>query len=201
MSLSVLVPDPVAAIGPASSTVVAVEQVLAKVPVPKMFADNSGFNTYCSALCSTWRDSNMAPPQSPSFSLLLARIERGPKEVDGKILVIPTPWGGVDVLRYDHPHVEKHLVVTGGKYLAYEFHHEKAERLWVHEGVGVLLTKKVGAAEITAQPFVTGSYAQFAPGDEHCVIALDDMVVYESSTDPRGMDKDLQLKFTPVVAS
>lgn len=169
-----------------------VQRLLDSNPLRGPFSSSAEFNAYCKRLVAEWNAKSEAlAPEVATFERRLRRVENG---FEGSI---PTGWGGVDVLRYDHPFVEKYLLVKKGYYLSYEMHDEKREDLWVHGGVGVLVSRPKGAPECSVEPFTVGSYAHFSPRDEHCIIALEDLIVFESSEDFRGMDKDLIFLFEP----
>ena len=110
---------------------------------------------------------------------------------------IQTNWGGVHVLSYEHPEVEKFLVVDQGKFLAFEKHSEKIETLFCEEGLGVLVFKCTSTAELRAEIIEPGWTRTLNPGQEHTIIALSNLLVHERSTDPLGMDQDLIFIFTP----
>lgn len=110
---------------------------------------------------------------------------------------IKTPWGGVYITKHDHPLVEKYLVIKSGHYLAFEKHEKKEENILVEEGEGILLKREGDSIKVL--PLSQGSQFQFAPGDEHCVIAPQNMLIYEKSLDHKGMDQDLIFIFKPTL--
>jgi hypothetical protein len=61
----------------------------------------------------------------------------------GRGELIKTPWGGVAIDLYEHPRVEKYLVIRKGGYLALEMHEQKDERLEVKEGAGLILSRRL----------------------------------------------------------
>ena len=111
--------------------------------------------------------------------------------------VIPTSWGGVHVLSYEHPEVEKFLVVEQGRFLAFEKHAEKIETLFGEEGLGVLVYRCELTGQLRAEYIEPGWTRTLRPGQEHTIIALSNLLVRERSTDPRGMDNDLIFIFSP----
>lgn len=111
--------------------------------------------------------------------------------------MIPTSWGGVHVLSYEHPEVEKFLVVDQGRFLAFEKHAEKVETLFGEEGLGVLVYRCELTGQLRAEYIEPGWTRTLRPGQEHTIIALSNLLVRERSTDPRGMDKDLIFIFSP----
>ncbi len=111
--------------------------------------------------------------------------------------MIPTSWGGVRVLSYEHPEVEKFLVVDQGRFLAFEKHAEKVETLFGEEGLGVLVYRCELTAQLRAEFIEPGWTRTLQPGQEHTIIALSNLLVRERSTDPCGMDKDLIFIFSP----
>ncbi|MEZ4752981.1 MAG: hypothetical protein R3A13_01560 [Bdellovibrionota bacterium] len=156
------------------------------------FFDNDSFNSYCRQVIECW----------PSDMLSGAATEPLHAELSSKILdgghgVIPTDWGGVVIERHEHPHVEKYLVVNRGGYLAFETHAEKIEHLEVREGKGVLLFRPEDQEQIVAQLIQPGFEILLKPGQEHCLIGIENLVVFEKSDDFKGMDQDLIFIFEP----
>lgn len=154
------------------------------------------FNRYCREACSAWENEFRNPigETSHRFSELLERIERRSGSV------IKTDWGGVVITLHDHPRVEKFLVIQKGKYLALEMHEEKDERLEVEEGAGLILWCGPDERSLTVQMLKAGAEFHLKPGMEHCLIGTEDLLVFERSTDPKGMDQDLIFIYEPVDA-
>lgn len=154
------------------------------------------FNEYCREACRVWASHLRKPVGKTShrFSDLLERIERRSQSV------IKTDWGGVVVTLHEHPKVEKFLVIREGRYLALEMHEEKDERLEVTEGAGLILWRRPNERSLTAEVLKAGAEFHLAPGMEHCVIGTEDLLVFERSSDPKGMDMDLIFLYEPADA-
>jgi hypothetical protein len=154
------------------------------------------FNRYCRTACRIW--SQQFPDgigrTSEQFDQLLARVERSGDNV------IPTGWGGVVITLRGEPRIEKFLVVREGKYLALEKHEQKDERLEVKEGAGVILWRSANERALTVQAVTPNAQFHFEPGMEHCIIGTENLLVFERSTDPKGMDKDLVFIYEPDTA-
>jgi mannose-6-phosphate isomerase-like protein (cupin superfamily) len=151
------------------------------------------FNRYCREACRLWQAHFGHSPAGTSalFTELLDRIgQRG----EG---VIPTPWGGVVVTLHEHPRVEKYLVIRQGGYLALEKHEQKDEHLEVREGAGLLLSRRAAGQPLTAEALAPGARFHFEPGMEHCIISTENLLVFERSVDPKGMDQDLIFIYEP----
>ena len=150
------------------------------------------FNRYCREACRLW---NEAFPngigETEQFTKLLNRIEHAK---DG---VIRTGWGGVVITLHEHPRVEKYLVVRKSGYLALEMHEKKDERLEVCEGAGLILWRPANEQSITVEVLQPGAEFHFQPGMEHCIIGAEDLLVFERSIDPKGMDQDLIFIYEP----
>ena len=150
------------------------------------------FNCYCREACRLW---SCAFPggigETEQFAKLLDRIER---TNDG---VIRTGWGGVVITLREHPRVEKYLVVRKGGYLALEMHEQKDERLEVREGAGLILWRPPNERSLTVEVLLPGTEFHFQPGMEHCIIGAEDLLVFERSVDPKGMDQDLIFIYEP----
>jgi mannose-6-phosphate isomerase-like protein (cupin superfamily) len=151
------------------------------------------FNEYCRTACELWRDhfpDNLGSV-SPRFSQLEQQIQ-----VNGAD-VIKTGWGGVVVTLHEHPRVEKYLVVNEGRFLALEKHEQKDEQIEVKEGAGLVLWRGASGRPLTVESLMAGKSFHFQPGVEHCVIGTERLLLFERSTDPKGMDQDLIFIFEP----
>lgn len=151
------------------------------------------FNDFCREAIRLWQRNfpTGRGQTSPLFGNLSARISRGDEGV------IPTAWGGVVVTVHQPPRVEKFLVIRSGGYLALETHAEKDERLEVKEGAGLLLWRREQGEPLTVQSLAPGEQFHFLPGMEHCLIGTENLLVFEQSIDPKGMDQDLIFIYEP----
>ena len=151
------------------------------------------FNRYCRQACLLWREHFRDGPTGTIalFPELLDRIKRNG---DG---IIQTPWGGVVIVLHDHSRVEKYLVVRQGGYLALEMHEQKDEHLEVQEGAGLILYRSATGQPLTVEALAPGNRFHFEPGMEHCLIGTENLLVFERSVDPKGMDKDLVFIYEP----
>jgi len=156
------------------------------LPIPQ-FTNREGYLSYCRFLTQTFRRDT----QTPAFDLHRTTIAAG------GAAVIPTSWGGVHVLSYEHPQVEKFLAIDKERFLAFEMHAEKIETLVGEEGYGVLVYRCESSGQLKAETIEPGWTRTLQPGQEHTIIALSNLLVRERSTDPRGMDQDLIFIFTP----
>ena len=163
--------------------------VTGKTTEPHCIESQTTFDLFCQNACSFWAHC-FSEPRSPTgrkYKELTARIALGAIEDN----IIPTPWGGVVVTQYEHPRVEKYLVIRKGGYLALEKHLEKEEETEVKEGGGLLLFRKGPNTPLRVVELKPGAKYHFLPGMEHCIIGTEDLLMFERSTDPKGMDKDL----------
>ncbi len=155
------------------------------------FNSASSFNVAAKAILAAWKSAfqkNFGTlDQQPS---ILAAIDQGRAGPAG-LAPIKTPWGGVHITTHTPPNIEKYLAIKAGGYLHFETHAEKQEALEVHEGAGVLLYREAPNKPLRMLVLTPGVTAQFSPGQEHSIIGTEDLLVFERSTDPRGMDKDL----------
>jgi hypothetical protein len=150
------------------------------------------FNRYCRKACCLWNDAfPNGIGETEQFAKLLNRIERAN---DG---VIRTGWGGVVITLHEHPRVEKYLVVRKSGYLALEMHEKKDERLEVREGAGLILWRPANEQLLAIEVLQPGAEFHFQPGMEHCIIGVEDLLVFELSIDPKGMDQDLIFIYEP----
>lgn len=151
------------------------------------------FNDYCREACRVWAGHfrNPVGETSHRFTDLLERVERRSQSV------IKTEWGGVVITLHEHPRVEKFLMIRKDRYLALEMHEEKDERLEVIEGAGLILWRRSNEPSLTAEVLKLGAEFHLAPGIEHCLIGTENLLVFERSIDPKGMDKDLIFIYEP----
>ncbi len=154
------------------------------------------FNRYCHTACRLWTGQFRNPIGriSPRFRDLLELIERRSQNV------IKTGWGGVVITMREDPQIEKFLVIQSGGYLALERHELKDERLGVTEGAGLILYRQPNEQSLTVQALQTKDEFHLAPGLEHCLIGTEDLLIFERSTDPKGMDQDLIFIYEPDTA-
>jgi hypothetical protein len=150
------------------------------------------FNRYCREAYRRWNEEFPdGIGETEQFARLLDRIEN---TNDG---VIRTGWGGVAITLHEHPRVEKYLVIRTAGYLALEMHAEKDERLEVREGAGLILWRQANEQTLTVEVLRPRGEFHFAPGIEHCIIGVEDLLVFERSVDPKGMDQDLIFIYQP----
>lgn len=153
---------------------------------------HDSFNRYCREACRVWNEKFPGGiGETERFAQLLDRIEQAD---DG---VIRTGWGGVVITLYEHPRVEKYLVVRKGGYLALEMHEQKDERLEVREGAGLILWRRPNERSLLVEVLRPGAEFHFEPGVEHCIVGTEDLLVFERSIDPKGMDQDLIFMYEP----
>jgi hypothetical protein len=151
------------------------------------------FNGYCREACRLWSEHfpDGLGKVSAHFDELLAQVDR-----DGEG-IIQTPWGGVVITLHEPPRVEKYLVIRQGGYLALETHEQKDERLEVKEGAGLLLSRRAADQPLTVEALTPGGQFHFEPGMEHCIVGTENLLVFERSIDPKGMDQDLVFIYKP----
>jgi hypothetical protein len=151
------------------------------------------FNQYGREACRLWDEEfgDSARDVSANFGGLLGRIDGGGEEI------IRTGWGGVVIVVHEHPRVEKYLVIRKGGYLALEMHEEKDERLEMKEGAGLILWRHAADRALTVEALRPGAEFHFEPGIEHCLIGTENLLVFERSIDPKGMDQDLIFIYEP----
>jgi hypothetical protein len=151
------------------------------------------FNRYCREAIRSWgeRFREGVGKTSSEFTKLLEHVERGGENV------IRTGWGGVVITLHEHPQVEKFLVINQGGYLALEMHEQKDEHVEVKEGAGLILWRSSPGQPLTVETLGPGAEFHFEPGTEHCLIGTENLLVFERSVDPKGMDQDLVFIYEP----
>jgi hypothetical protein len=153
----------------------------------------ASFNRYCREACRLWDEEfgEGIGKTAARYAELLEKVDEGGDKV------IQTPWGGVVIELHEHPRVEKYLVIRKGGYLALETHEQKDERLEVKEGAGLILSRRSAEQPLTVEALMPGAQFHFEPGMEHCIIGTENLLVFERSVDPKGMDKDLVFIYEP----
>jgi mannose-6-phosphate isomerase-like protein (cupin superfamily) len=150
------------------------------------------FNRYCREACRIWQQKFPdGIGETEQFSHYAAQIENTNESV------IRTSWGGVVITLHQHPRVEKYLVVRRAGYLALEMHKQKDEHIEIREGAGLLLQRPPEQRSLVAQVLRPNDHYHFPPGIEHCIIGTEDLLIFERSTDPKGMDQDLIFLYQP----
>ena len=76
-------------------------------------------------------------------------------------------------------------------------HEQKDEHLEVQEGAGLILCRSAADQPLTVQAIGPGNRFHFEPGMEHCLIGTENLLVFERSVDPKGMDQDLVFIYEP----
>ena len=67
----------------------------------------------------------------------------------------------------------------------------------VKEGAGLILWRRPSEKALAVAALVPGDKFHFKPGAEHCLIGTENLLVFESSVDPKGMDQDLIFIYEP----
>jgi hypothetical protein len=168
-------------------------QAALSIPVPPdSFSSQEAFWNYCSSVTNLPYDKGLNN-EVPEFARLRGEL----RTTKDNPLIFETSWGGVYVTKYEHPNVEKFLVVDAGKYLAFENHEQKTETLTVKEGLGVLIYRPESSSALSMMRLRPGESITLQPGQEHCLVAISNLLVFEESIDPKGMDKDLIFIYMP----
>ena len=160
-------------------------EITAMLPSTGLFTSSSEFNDYCRQVANSNPE---VPSPGDKFRENISAIRAS--EID-KNKIIVTNWGGVVITFREDPKVEKFLVVEAGKWLAFEKHEKKVETLEVQEGLGLLIYRPQGESKLATLELTPGTSITLQPGQEHCIIAINDLVVFEKSMDYKGMDQDL----------
>lgn len=171
----------------ASLSVTPASQIITELGTPD-FSTELGYRDYCTKAYALYKGRFGTHPPSAEFT-----AERAAVAGKADPLLFATPWGGVHVTLNDEDthQVEKFLIVDSGSFLAYEKHEKKLETLYHRAGTGILVYRAEGEITLRAAPVELGFTITLKPGQEHCLISLDNLLVFESGTDPKGMDKDL----------
>ena len=82
--------------------------------------------------------------------------------------------------------------------LLYRIEHANDERLEIREGAGLVLWRPPNEQSLTVEVVQPGAQFHFQPEMEHCIIGAEDLLVFERSIDPKGMDQDLIFIYEPV---
>ena len=125
------------------------------------------FNRYCRKACLLWSEHFSHSPVGTS-AFFTELLDRIDRRGEG---TIKTPWGGVVIVLHEHPEVQ--------------------------EGAGLILSRHAIDQPLTVEAVAPGDRFHFEPGMEHCLIGTENLLVFERSTDPKGMDQDLVFIYEP----
>ena len=67
----------------------------------------------------------------------------------------------------------------------------------MREGVGLILWRQKDNAPLALDVLTPGRRFHLPPGREHCLIGTENLLVFERSTDPKGMDQELIFIYEP----
>jgi quercetin dioxygenase-like cupin family protein len=98
-----------------------------------------------------------------------------------EVKTVPKPWGHEAWLVVTPQYVMKHLYVSKGQALSYQYHREKTETLTVLEGACLVTLSLAGEAPASLT-FSKGQVLHLMPGTRHSFKALEDLVLAEVST-------------------
>lgn len=161
------------------------------------FDSNETFNSFCQNIIYQWQKTKV------ECSIQYNDFQHIRDEINNQVQInnlprpIKTNWGGVAIRVHDHPKIEKYLAIDASKFLAFEKHSLKEEELEVKEGFGLLLHCQDTEGQIQILPLIPGAKISIPPPSEHCIISLENLLVYERSKDFKGMDQDLIFLFEP----
>ena len=65
------------------------------------------------------------------------------------------------------------------------------------KAAGLILSRRAASQPLTVEALAPGNQFHFEPGVEHCLIGTENLLVFEKSTDPKGMDQDLVFIYEP----
>ena len=175
----------------------AVQKFVGLIAGQNGFSNQVQFNAFAQDVLRAWHACfPVARSTTSLWDAVIADIDTG-RAAGAGIAPIRTGWGGVSILVHEHPYVEKYLAVRRDGYLAFEKHELKEEALEVLEGSGVLIYREPGQSQLRMLLLEPGVKVEFKPGQEHCVIATENLLILEKGRDFKGMDKDLIFIFEP----
>ena len=59
------------------------------------------------------------------------------------------------------------------------------------------MSRSAAGQPLTVEALDLGNRFHFEPGMEHCLIGTENLIVFEISIDPKGMDQDLVFIYEP----
>ncbi len=95
---------------------------------------------------------------------------------------VEKPWGWELIWAHADDYVGKLLFIRAGHRLSLQFHREKDESWYVHEGRAELELAHAGEAMTSSEVVGAGAAFRFRPGTVHRVHALEDTLIVEVST-------------------
>jgi len=166
-----------------------VERILAEADLPH-FDSWASFNHYCRHILDLWRLA-YTPGAGTSTTFVAhwdAIRSNAPRTVR-------TPWGGIHITAVQLPNVEQYVAIEGGRYTPFEKHLERVESLLALSGTGVFVYRSLVSKAMQADAIVPGYSITLLPEQEHAVIALEDLLLFERVTDIKGEDEDRVVVF------
>jgi mannose-6-phosphate isomerase len=95
---------------------------------------------------------------------------------------VDKPWGWELIWAETGDYVGKLLFVSAGNALSLQFHREKDETIYVHEGRVEFTIGEVGNAVPVTEVVGPGAAFRITPGTVHRMVALEDSLMLEVST-------------------
>jgi hypothetical protein len=74
---------------------------------------------------------------------------------------------------------------------------QAVEKYLVIRKGGSWLSRRTNKRPLTVEALAPGDRFHFEPGMEHCIIGTENLLVFERSVDPKGMDQDLVFIYEP----
>src|SRR5438132_2435837 len=95
---------------------------------------------------------------------------------------VEKPWGWELIWAHAGNYVGKILFVRAGHSLSLQFHREKDESWYVHQGRAELELGEAGQAMLSSEVVGPGRCFRYRPGTVHRLTALEDTTILEVST-------------------
>lgn len=97
--------------------------------------------------------------------------------------IIEKPWGEECIYSYNKFYCCKKILIKKGHVTSLQYHNEKTETSYIHEGRARVWLKRKGEKEFTIFEDVgPGFFVYLTPGDIHRIEALEDITLFEAST-------------------
>lgn len=93
---------------------------------------------------------------------------------------VPKPWGEEIIFAHTDRYAGKILRIRKGEALSLQYHRQKDESLYLHEGLVRLLVEIDGRAEERA--LAPGDAIHLPAGTRHRMEAIEDSILFEVST-------------------
>jgi mannose-6-phosphate isomerase-like protein (cupin superfamily) len=96
--------------------------------------------------------------------------------------VVNKPWGSESWLALNDKYCLKAIRINKGYVTSLQYHEDKRETSYIHEGRALVTLKRKNAKEYSTYEVGPGTVLDLPVGDIHRIEALEDVLLFEAST-------------------